>query len=164
MPTSSIQTVISKLSIDIESKIAKLRTEVADYNAAQKRKGLPEILDFDEILNKVLGCMTIPQNESVIKMPKIHELKIRPGYFKDVLSGKKKFEIRRNDRDFTVGDFIILEEYDEISNGYTGEKAYFKITYILADPEFLKPGFAALGIEPCTFADMQEGSAQDNET
>lgn len=34
----------------------------------------------------------------------VHELKIAPEYFKDVRTGLKKFEIRKNDRDFKVGD------------------------------------------------------------
>lgn len=86
-------------------------------------------------------------------MSKIHDLKIRPEYFKAVLSGKKKFEIRKNDRKFKVGDFLVLREYAE--NEYTGKREIYKITYILSDPEFLKPGFVALSIEHCSCADLR---------
>lgn len=86
-------------------------------------------------------------------MSKIHDLKIRPEYFKPVLSGKKKFEIRKNDRNFKVGDFLTLREYAE--NEYTGRREIYKITYILSDPEFLKPGFVALSIERCSCADLR---------
>ncbi|WP_331384989.1 DUF3850 domain-containing protein [Bacillus badius] len=41
-----------------------------------------------------------------------HELKIYPQYFKAVVSGKKSFEIRKNDRDFKVGDTLLLHEFD----------------------------------------------------
>lgn len=101
-------------------------------------------------------------------MSAIHKLKIRPEYFKAVLSGEKKFEIRKNDRDFNVGDYLVLREYTE--NAYTGKQAIFKVTYILADPEFLMPGYVALSIQHCTseelieFYAIQEGSVQDNET
>lgn len=102
-------------------------------------------------------------------MSAIHKLKIRPDFFKAVSAGEKKFEIRKNDRDFNVGDFLVLREYAE--NAYTGKQAIFKITYILADPEFLMPGYVAFSIQHCcTSADLmefytiQEGSAQDNET
>ena len=33
-----------------------------------------------------------------------HELKILPEYYKEVLAGKKKFEIRKNDRNFKTED------------------------------------------------------------
>lgn len=86
-------------------------------------------------------------------MSAIHKLKIRPEYFKAVSSGEKKFEIRKNDRDFNVGDFLVLREY---TNECTGRQTIFKVTYILADPEFLKPGYVALSIEHCTSADLIE--------
>lgn len=50
----------------------------------------------------------------------IHELKISPEYYMDVVSGVKPFEIRKNDRDFKVGDCVKLNEYDA-ENGYTGK-------------------------------------------
>lgn len=40
-----------------------------------------------------------------------HELKLDIRYFDDVKSGKKNFEIRKNDRDFKVGDTLILEAF-----------------------------------------------------
>ncbi len=100
-------------------------------------------------------------------MSAIHKLKTRPEYFKAVSADEKKFEIRKNDRDFNVGDFLVLREYAE--NAYTGKQAIFKITYILADPEFLMPEYVALSIQRCTsdelieFYAIQEGSVQDNE-
>lgn len=78
---------------------------------------------------------------------KIHELKISPKYFGDVYEGKKNFEIRKDDRDFKVGDLITLREYD---NGqYTGrEIKNIPIGYILRNvPEYgLKDGYCILGI------------------
>ena len=38
----------------------------------------------------------------------IHELKTYSEYFKAVISGEKPFEIRKNDRNFKVGDYIAL--------------------------------------------------------
>lgn len=76
----------------------------------------------------------------------IHELKISPKYFEDVKANKKNFELRKDDRDFKVGDFITLREYD---NGqYTGrEIKNIPIVYILRDvPEYgLKEGYCILG-------------------
>lgn len=98
----------------------------------------------------------------------IHELKTRPEYFKSVISGAKPFEIRRNDRDFKVGDFVALNEFDDKS-GYTGESALFEITYVMTSTEYVKEGFAVLGIKRCyieresVFARLLKGAAK-NET
>lgn len=58
----------------------------------------------------------------------VHNLKIRPNYFKDVIAEVKKFEIRFNDRGFEVGDLIVLEEFD--NKGYTGRYVNAEITYL----------------------------------
>ena len=57
-----------------------------------------------------------------------HELKILPQYFDDVASGKKSFEIRKADRDFKVGDFLILKEWE--GGMYTGRAVVAKVDYI----------------------------------
>lgn len=45
-------------------------------------------------------------------MKKYHDLKIFPRYFEEVVNGSKRFEIRKNDRDFKVGDEVLLREYN----------------------------------------------------
>lgn len=40
----------------------------------------------------------------------IHELKILPEYYKAQVEGKKNFEIRKNDRDYKLGDKLVLQE------------------------------------------------------
>lgn len=57
-----------------------------------------------------------------------HELKILPRWFEDVKSGKKNFEIRRSDRNFKVGDTLLLKEYEH--GGYTGREIKRTIQYI----------------------------------
>ncbi|ATY87920.1 DUF3850 domain-containing protein [Lactococcus lactis] len=46
---------------------------------------------------------------------KTHELKLDIKYFDDVKSGKKNFEIRKNDRDFQVGDILELKAWEKDS-------------------------------------------------
>ncbi|MFD2254004.1 DUF3850 domain-containing protein [Lactococcus formosensis subsp. bovis] len=42
---------------------------------------------------------------------KIHKLKLDIKYFEDEKSGKKNFVIRKNDRDYQVGDILELKAY-----------------------------------------------------
>jgi len=59
-----------------------------------------------------------------------HELKTWPEYFEAIASGAKTFEIRENDRDFKVGDILVLEEYNDNSKKYTGRAEVRVITYV----------------------------------
>lgn len=76
-----------------------------------------------------------------------HELKILPKWYEDVESSKKNFEIRRNDRDFKVGDTLVLREYKEGS--YTGRQITRKIQYIYqGNGDYgLSEGYCILGLE-----------------
>lgn len=74
-----------------------------------------------------------------------HELKILPQYMDAVISGNKTFELRKNDRDFQVGDTFILREWE---NGkYTGRHFIQAISYVLKDcPEYgLADGYCIFG-------------------
>lgn len=39
----------------------------------------------------------------------LHELKTYPKYFQETIEGNKLFEIRKNDRNFQVGDVLLLK-------------------------------------------------------
>lgn len=49
---------------------------------------------------------------------KKHELKLDTKYFENVKSGKKNFEIRKNDRNFEVGDILELKRYSRQQGSY----------------------------------------------
>lgn len=77
---------------------------------------------------------------------KIHTLKIQPKYFKAVMLGLKNFELRKDDRNYQVGELVILKEYE--NGAYTGKEIKnIPIRYILRDcPEYgLKEGYCILG-------------------
>lgn len=58
----------------------------------------------------------------------IHELKILPSYFEAVALREKTFEIRRNDRDYHVGDTLLLKEWE--NGDYTGREISRYVNYI----------------------------------
>ena len=77
---------------------------------------------------------------------KIHELKTLPEYFDAVFMGKKNFEIRQNDRDYKIGDYVELQEYD-LNKGFTGRKLSRQITYIFKGGKYgLDIDFVCLAI------------------
>jgi ASC-1-like (ASCH) protein len=76
----------------------------------------------------------------------VHELKITPEYFALQVSGDKRYEVRRNDRDFQVGDTLILNEWD--GENYTGRCITVIITCMLTAEQFdgiIDPQFVILG-------------------
>ena len=77
----------------------------------------------------------------------VHSLKTYPCYFDSVLNGEKTFEVRLNDRNYNVGDFLALNEYDPEKTKYTGRSLLVRVTYILDDEKFVKRGFVVLSIE-----------------
>lgn len=78
-----------------------------------------------------------------------HIVKFIPKYFAEAVSGLKNFTIRKNDRNYKVGDTITACEWN--GSGYTKREAMFLITYVLSDyPEGLKEGYCILGILPCS--------------
>jgi hypothetical protein len=81
-----------------------------------------------------------------------HELKIWTEYFNDVAKGEKSFEIRKDDRDYKVGDSLILLEISHTTELYTGCYTLKEITYVFGrneeEKQFVKEGYVILGIKP----------------
>lgn len=81
----------------------------------------------------------------------VHKLKTVQPFFNEVKEGKKKFELRKNDRDFKAGDLLILEEYDpedkdEPNKGYSGKLFAVRVDYILENYPGIEPGYCIMGI------------------
>lgn len=72
----------------------------------------------------------------------IHDLKISSEYYGAVVSGEKRFEIRRNDRAYQVGDVLRLQEYK--NDEYTGFVYEAEITYITDYAQ--REGYVVLGL------------------
>ena len=50
----------------------------------------------------------------------IHELKSHPIPFRDVVNGLKTYEIRVDDRDYRVGDVLVLKEWYPDTQSFSG--------------------------------------------
>jgi hypothetical protein len=77
-----------------------------------------------------------------------HELKTWPGPFQAVRDRVKRFEWRLNDRDFAVGDTLVLREWDQRARRYTGEAEAHRVTYILTEGFGIPDGYCVMSIEP----------------
>jgi len=89
-----------------------------------------------------------------------HELKIWPPHFEHLLTGRRRFEPRYNDRRFKVGDVIKFREFVPKSHGtsnedyYTGRNLLRRVRYVLnprpdRDPDCgLVAGYVVLDLDP----------------
>jgi len=77
----------------------------------------------------------------------IHNLKISMEYYAHIKEGKKRFEVRYNDRDYQVGDVLRLQEINT-KTGYDklGSSCYI-IIYVHTGLG-MQEGYVVLGIEP----------------
>lgn len=89
--------------------------------------------------------------------PTEHDLKIWREPFGAVWGGVKMHEIRKNDRDFRVGDVLHLREWDHHASKYTGQSVFARVTYTTEGPAWDLPAglmvmsivvFAWHGVEP----------------
>lgn len=88
---------------------------------------------------------------------KPHELKIRKEYLEAVEAGLKRFELRRDDRGYAVGDSLRFLVPDG-AGGWKRSGREYEVVYILRGcPAYgLMEGFCILGI-----AEMPEGKGRE---
>ena len=67
---------------------------------------------------------------------RVHRLKVWPEYFQALNDLKKNFEVRKNDRDYRVGDCLILQEWDPVTELYSGDWIEAEVSYILHGGQF----------------------------
>ena len=82
---------------------------------------------------------------------RLHELKCVQPYFEDIFSNRKNFDVRKNDRDFKIGDRVDFFEGDEEINEDTDVSkrghCHRWIKYILQGGQFgIAEGYCVLGL------------------
>ena len=90
------------------------------------------------------------QEEAVKTLPsekekKVHSVKIGKEFFEDVKNNIKTFELRKNDRNYKVGEILELHEYE--AGEETGRTCRKLITYMLKEFTGLQDGYCILGIK-----------------
>jgi len=86
-----------------------------------------------------------------------HQLKTWPGFFAGLADGTKTAEVRRNDRNFKVGDLLTLREFNAELDDYTGRYEFRTVSRV-DDLRLITGanGFVLLSFAPK--GDRQEGS------
>ena len=82
-----------------------------------------------------------------------HRLKTWPAAFRAIRDGWKTCELRKADRDFQVGDYLLLIEFDPKEDQACGDYIYRRVTHIVQPgdpPNGLVEGFVILSIEECS--------------
>jgi hypothetical protein len=90
-----------------------------------------------------------------------HHLKSWPRFFRAIVAGERTHELRRNDRDFRVGDSLLLHEWDHDTEQYTGASCVAIVSSITTQEvpcavsdEGLGPDFAILSIHVLSTVDL----------
>jgi ParB family chromosome partitioning protein len=87
--------------------------------------------------------------EMIHKEPqfKVHRIKCAVEFYEDLRLDVKKFELRRNDRDYRKGNILIIEEFDVAKGQFTGRSCQREVTFILYGPMYgLKEGYCIMSI------------------
>ena len=134
---------------EFRKQVAEAITEQNEISARKVlADGVP--ISLIENLNRLLQMM---QGEAALPfgyVPKdrIHRLKVWPDFYGQLITGLKRFEIRRDDRGFMAGDVLVLEEWNPGTETYTGRACVCTVQYVLREAEEfgLAEGFVCMSI------------------
>lgn len=77
-----------------------------------------------------------------------HELKTWDEFMMDIATGKKPFEVRKNDRGYSVGDVLLLNGWNQNKEVHTGRVIEAEVTYILNGGAWgVMDGYVVMGIK-----------------
>ncbi len=83
---------------------------------------------------------------------RVHKLKTWPEFYEKVRTNEKRHEMRKDDRDFRVGDLLELVEWDPTplapNDQLTGRSLMRRITYLMRDFAGITPGYCLMSIAP----------------
>lgn len=100
-------------------------------------------------------------SETMENGQKVHQIRLGASFFDDVCSGKKSFEIRKNDRGYKEGDILEMMEFADGRN--TGRTVRVLVTYMIDEFSGLEDGYCIMATrllngngEPMEYADIKQ--------
>lgn len=132
-----------------ESKVVKAKkTKKAAVPKTEEQKYNEEQAKIDRETKKKLEEIEDAKKMEVLpseKPRKVHQIRIGKTFFNDAAAGIKPFTIRKNDRDYKVGDILEKMEFD---NGkYTGRSLRQEVIYLLEDYAGITEGYCIMGLK-----------------
>lgn len=116
------------------------KTEEQRYNEEQEKIDRETARKLKE-QEEAERIKTLPSE----KEKKVHDIKIGKEFFEDVKNNVKTFELRKNDRDYKVGEILELHEYE--AGEETGRTCRKLIVYMLKEFTGLQDGYCILGLK-----------------
>lgn len=115
------------------------KTEQQKYDEKQRKldKQTKERLQQMEDDKKM---STLPSDNP--KEPTVHDIRLAAMYFDDVASGRKSFELRKNDRNYHKGDILEMMEFKDGKN--TGRMIRAEVMYMLENYTGLTDGYCIM--------------------
>jgi Domain of unknown function (DUF3850) len=79
----------------------------------------------------------------------IHQVKSWSHLFDAIVSGAKAYDLRKNDRNYQIGDELVLARYDNIAGRFTGDVCKRTVSYITSSTTPCAVSSAVLPNEYC---------------
>ena len=120
--------------------------ETSKNEKTEEQKYTEEQAKIDKQTKKKLQEMEDKKKMEVLpsEMPKtVHQIRVGKTFFEDIEKGIKKFTLRKNDRNYKVGDILEKMEFDD--GKYTGKSIRQEVIYKLEDFTGLEDGYCILG-------------------
>jgi len=115
---------------------------------SENTEGLSINAGDDGIMFPLTDDLAMIDSELRIRGIEWHHLKTWPEYFEAVRRGVKTFEVRKDDRSFSVDDYLVLEEYDPRTEDYSGRVLTRRVSYMLRGGKFgIERGYVVLGLQ-----------------
>lgn len=132
-----------------ETKVVKAKEQKkAVVEKTEEQRYSEQQAKIDRQTKKKLEEMEDEKKMEVLpsEMPKtVHSIRIGKTFFDDAAAGIKPFTLRKNDRDYKVGDILEKMEFDD--GKYTGRTLRQEVIYKLEDYTGLVDGYCILGVK-----------------